>query len=193
MMRLLKVFLIVGCGWLGLVCNEGRADPGIGGRPRVVESQPYNRVVDQALREVRKQVGDARYDITIVDLDEFMLVEGEVDSEGARERIASVIESTTSKRVRNELRIRPEPTDSQIADRVRMALRQEDPQLAERIQVTVRNSVAYLSGDLRNHREVDQMLAVTLMVDGIADIKSDITLGGRPYATQRVGKKRNHY
>jgi osmotically-inducible protein OsmY len=47
--------------------------------------------------------------------------------------------------------------------------------------VEVREGVVHLSGDLRSHRDVDAVLATTLMQQGVKDIESDLTVGGRPY------------
>ncbi|MFN4894340.1 MAG: BON domain-containing protein [Pseudomonadota bacterium] len=180
--------LVLGCSLV--VAGEALANPGIGDGLRTSEVQPYNRSVDQVLRGIKSKVRDAKYEVKVTDLDSFILLEGEVDSERSRSEVLAAAHASTSKRVRDELRVRPAPSDSQIADQVRGALRQDCPQLVDRVQVDVRGGVAYLSGDLRNHREVDELLATTLMVQGVIDIKSDITLAGRPYATQRMRARR---
>lgn len=170
-------------GGLGCLVVAGVvvADPGMVEVARPLETQPYNRSVDQVLRGIRSRVKDAHYRITVTDAEDFILLEGEVDSESSRSEVLSAAQASTAKRIRDELRIRPAPSDAQIADQVRGALRQSYPQLADRVQVEVRSGVAYLSGNLRSHREVDELLATTLMVEGITDVQSEITLAGRPY------------
>jgi osmotically-inducible protein OsmY len=81
-------------------------------------------------------------------------------------------------------------TDDEIALRVSDALSRDYPGVADRVTVSVRDGVAYLAGDLRNHREVDEILATALMVDGVKDIKSDVTLKGRPYRSGVVAGRR---
>jgi osmotically-inducible protein OsmY len=183
--RVLRVLGVIGCAGL-MAAGDAFANPGMGDEARPREVQSYNRVVDSVLREIRSKVSDAHYNITVTDLGDAVLLQGDVDSERARNEMVAAANVAASKRVRDELRVRPGPSDGQIAERVRGALRQDYPQLADRVQVDVRNGVAYLSGDLRNHREVDELLATTLMVEGVRDINSDLTLGGRPYATQRM-------
>jgi osmotically-inducible protein OsmY len=184
--NVLKWLVIAGgCGWL-LAGQSAVANPGLEEHSRSADARTYNREVDTVLREIKGKVRDARYNIKVTDRGDNMLLEGDVDSERAREQIVAVASSATAKRIANELRVRPGPSDSQIAEHVRGALRKDYPQLADRIQVEVRNGVAYLSGNLRNHREVDELLSTALMVEGVTDIRSDITLGGRPYATQRL-------
>jgi osmotically-inducible protein OsmY len=190
MRRILRFLGIVGCFGAMLAARGAVADPGLAEDSGAASERPYNREVETVLRKIRSQVGDARYNVKVLDRGDVMAIEGEVDSERSKGRILEAASSATAKRIRDELRIRPGPSDSQIAENVRGALRNDCPQLAGRIQVDVRAGVAYLSGDLRSHREVDELLATALMVEGVTDIKSDITLGGRPYATQRLGHKR---
>jgi osmotically-inducible protein OsmY len=186
MRQVLRVLGIISCVGVIAIAGEVRADPGLAEESHSREVQPYNRSVDHVLREIRRQVRDARYNIRVTDLDDAVLLEGEVDSENTRREMVRVTHAAASKPVRDELRVRPAPSDSQIAERVKGALRQDYPQLADRVQVEVRNGVAYLSGNLGSHREVDELLSTALMVEGVTDIKSDITLAGRPYATQRL-------
>lgn len=184
--RVLRIIGIIGGVGFMVTAHRAAADPGLAEESRIRQVQPYNRVVDQVLRSIRGEIPNARYNIKVTDLGDSVLLEGEVDSEGTRREMARVAHAAASKPVRDELRVRPAPSDSQIAERVRGALQQDYPQLANRVQVEVRNGVAYLSGDLGNHREVDELLSTALMVEGVTDIKSDITLAGRPYATRRV-------
>jgi osmotically-inducible protein OsmY len=79
------------------------------------------------------------------------------------------------------MRLRPAPGDDQIATEVRATLEREFPEHAQALQVEVRDGVVRLSGDLRSHRDVDAVLATTLMQQGVRDIESDMTVGGRPY------------
>jgi len=171
-----------------VMADPGMTDGALSTSTQSRNIQPYNRVVDSVLRAIRTQALDARYDIKVTDLGEVVLLEGEVDSGRSKEQLIEAASSTSGKRVRDELRIRQAPSDTQIAENVRSALRSDCPQLASRINVDVRGGVALLSGDLRNHREVDDLLATALMVEGVRDIKSDITLGGRPYATRRINE-----
>jgi osmotically-inducible protein OsmY len=167
------------------------ADPGVAS-PHRGPSQPqaYNRVVDRVLRGIRRELPDARYNIQVYDLDEVILLQGEVSSEAEKVKMASVARDVTSRRVRNELKVRVPVTDDEIALRVSDALSRDYPGVADRVTVSVRDGVAYLAGDLRNHREVDEILATALMVDGVKDIKSDVTLKGRPYRSGVVAGRR---
>jgi osmotically-inducible protein OsmY len=59
------------------------------------------------------------------------------------------------------------------------------------LQVTVRDGVATVEGKLANHRQVDEVLASILDVEGVTDVRSQITINGRPYSrssTPPLGK-----
>lgn len=166
------------------------ANPGAIGEPRAGEPQRYSPVVDSILREIKQQARGAKYSVKVSDLGESILLEGEVDSERARNQIVTAASSVAGKRVSDQLRIRPTLSDDQIAGRVKAALERDYPSVAKKVHVDVKDGVAHLSGDLSNHREVDELLSTTLMVEGVRDIKSDITITGRAYygRRQRAGR-----
>jgi osmotically-inducible protein OsmY len=181
--------LAVGLALMG-VWSSALANPGIVGDGQARERVTTDPVVDRVHQAIRRELRDAVYEITILNSPDAITLRGEVDTEETRHRAVSVAHAAAGKRVRDEMRLRPSLTDEQIASQVRTALSQEYPDIASRIDVDVREGVAYLSGDLRNHRQVDELLATTLMVAGVRDIRSDITLSGRSYggARMRVGR-----
>ena len=162
------------------------ADPGVAGEQRMREMAVTDPVVDRVRVALRRELRDSVYAVTVLNTPDVVILQGEVDSQETRTRAVSVAHAASGKRVRDEMRLRPALTDDQISSQVRSVLSQEYPDIANRIQVDVRGGVAYLSGDLRNHREVDELLATTLMVSGVRDIRSDITLSGRPYGGGRM-------
>jgi hypothetical protein len=168
------------------------ANPGALGEPR--EPAGYvDPVVERVRVAVRQEVADSVYSITILNTPRSVVLRGEVDSEQTRSHLISVAGRVSGKPVRDEMKLRPALSDDQIASDIRSALNRDYPSLADRIQVEVRGGVAYLAGDLRNHREVDELLSTALMVNGVKDIQSDITLSGRPYGSGRMRVGRRAY
>jgi osmotically-inducible protein OsmY len=186
----LVLVVTISCAVFPLVAS---ANPGAVGEPRQEPSSFIDPVVERVRVAVQKEVGDSRFSISIYNLLDTVLLRGEVDSEQTRSQIVSVAGRVSGKPVRDEMKLRPALTDDQIASSLRSALSQEYPQLADRVQVEVRGGVAYLSGDLRNHREIDELLSTALMINGVRDIQSDITLGGRPYGSGRMRVGRRAY
>lgn len=75
--------------------------------------------------------------------------------------------------------------DSEIAAAVRSAISTDDQTIGRNVTVSVRDGIATLRGDLKSFREVDQVLATTLMVTGVRDISSELTINGRSYDVQK--------
>lgn len=163
-----------------------RANPGVMVEPQREPRGTTDPTVERVRSAILREVSDSRYEVRIYNLPDYVLLQGEVDSNAARERIITVARGASAKAVRDEMRIRPAPADDQIAASVRSALAAEYPGLAARVTVDVRDGVAYLSGDVSNHRQVDELLATTLMIQGVKDVRSDITLQGRPYAHRHL-------
>jgi osmotically-inducible protein OsmY len=161
-----------------------KGDPGIAGEPRDRrwrQDQGSTHDARSIGRAIEERVTDAWYDVTVHNYPGAVILRGEVDSEHTRRQIVAVTRSMTSKQVVDEMRLRPAPGDDQIATEVRATLEREFPEHAQALQVEVRDGVVRLSGDLRSHRDVDAVLATTLMQQGVRDIESDMTVGGRPY------------
>lgn len=181
--RTLSLALVV---MLDVVClvAVAKGDPGIAGEPRDRKWGQDQGVAPDARsigRAIEEQVKNAGYEVTIHNYPEVVILRGEVDSEHTRRQVVGVARATTSKRVVDEMRLRPAPGDDQIATEVRATLEREFPEHARALRVEVREGIVRLSGDLRSHREVDAVLAATLMQLGVRDIESDVTVGGRPY------------
>jgi osmotically-inducible protein OsmY len=77
--------------------------------------------------------------------------------------------------------------DAELEQSIRRVLSEEYPRLIRDLKVIVRDGVATIEGKLANHRQVDEVLATILDVEGVADVRSDITINGRPY-TRRSTK-----
>lgn len=171
---------------LDVVClvAVAKGDPGVAGEPRERRWKQDQGVAPDARsigRAIEEQVRDAAYEVTVHNYPEAVILRGEVDAESTRREILAVARSMTTKPVVDEMRLRPALGDDQIANEVRASLEREFPGNAQGLQVEVQEGVVRLSGDLRSHREVDAVLATTLMQQGVKDIESDLTVGGRPY------------
>jgi osmotically-inducible protein OsmY len=174
--------------------TASHANPGAMVEPIREQRGVTDPVVERVRAAIVREVPDTRYNIRIQNTSDYVLLDGEVDSQRSKERVVSAAGIAAAKRIRDELRIRQAPADDQVAASVRSALKSEYPGLASRVTVEVREGVAYFTGDLSNHREVDELLATTLMIDGVRDVRSDITLRGRPYAHQHLRVRRGrHY
>lgn len=177
--RLLLLVLMVSLGMF--FPSTGQANPGAmsqdGGRRRHVpaeEVQLIKHAIDSA-----SIVG--WYSVSFVSLSEKVILQGLVDSQNTSASIEDAVRSATRKRIVNELKLRPRLADDQVRNRITDTLREEYPMLYDAIDVRVENGTARIWGDLRSRRQVDEVLATILMVEGVRDIQSDLSVGGNPY------------
>jgi osmotically-inducible protein OsmY len=147
------------------------------------------KAIDEALH---RQVHDGWYKLSIRSGAEEVVLEGQVDNDRTREEVLSVARSVSSKPVRDQMRLKSGRADSDIQGAIKLALESEYPKFAKSLSVSVVGGVARLTGDLRNHREIDEVLSTTMMQEGVRGVESDITINGRPYATPHRGAKKKY-
>jgi osmotically-inducible protein OsmY len=134
----------------------------------------------------RRDVPNARYNVSVFTESDRVILRGTVDSQGTREKIVSSAASVAKRTVSDQLVVKGVPSgsplsDAEIEQSIRRALSKEYPRLIKELQVTVRNGEATVEGKLSNHRQVDEVLATILDVEGVENVRSQITINGRPY------------
>lgn len=151
--------------------------------PQRRESPPVMH--EQEVLEIRKALDSASiekwYSVSFVSLSEGVLLQGLVDSSETSGTLERIVREVTGRQVINELKIRPRWQDHVVQQRLVETLELSHPDVHTRLDVQVADGVAHIWGDLPNRRKVDAILATTLMVEGVRDIKSHISVGGNPY------------
>jgi osmotically-inducible protein OsmY len=164
-----------------------------------ISTAPQTRRNEEIVRmeeAFRRDVPNARYNVSVLTEPDRVVLRGTVDSQATRERLVSSAASVAKRTVSDQLVVQgmssgaPIP-DGEIEASIRRALAQEYPRLIDELQVAVRDGVATVDGKLANHRQVDEVLATILDVEGVTDVRSRITINGRPYsrgATERASE-----
>ena len=49
------------------------------------------------------------------------------------------------------------------------------------LEVTAHNGTVTVAGDADNHRDIDKVLSTVLMVEGVKDVRSVMTIKGKRY------------
>jgi osmotically-inducible protein OsmY len=155
-----------------------------------ISTSPRTRPNDEIARmeeAFRRDVPNGRYNVSVRTEPDRVILRGTVDSQATRERIVSSAGSVAKRTVSDQLivqSIRPgaHVPDAELEESIRRALREEYPRLMRELQVAVRDGVATVEGKLSNHRQVDEVLATILDVEGVNDVRSQITINGRPYS-----------
>lgn len=79
-------------------------------------------------------------------------------------------------RFESKITVAPQPSKSELANRVLAALKKEDAIDLTGVSVRAEGSTVTISGAKSNHEEIDQILSVANMVDGVKEVKSEMTL-----------------
>jgi osmotically-inducible protein OsmY len=145
--------------------------------PSIRPTEETSRI-ENALRE---QVHNRWYNIRIVSEPDRLALRGEVDSDGTRREVLKAAQSVSQRQVQDELTLRPPIPDQEIKDSIARTLEQEHPELARELSVEVDDGRATFHGNVANHRQIDAVLASALMLDGVRDVESDVTVRGQPY------------
>ncbi len=161
------------------------------------ERQPHrNEEIVRMEEAFRRDVPHGRYNVSVFTEPDRVILRGTVDSQATRERIVSSAASVAKRTISDQLIVQGVSSgtgmpDATIQEAIHRALTKEYPQLMRELQVTVRDGVATVEGKLANHRQVDEVLASILDVEGVTDVRSQITINGRPYSrgsTPPLGK-----
>jgi osmotically-inducible protein OsmY len=105
--------------------------------------------------------------------------------------VDGVEEVTNWMEVDSELSSKPEPAvrampkpplkDSEIEQEIRAALKKTDKIGTGIPDVQVLEGRVTFRGDRNNFREIDKILAITLMLEGVTGVESEMTVNGKPY------------
>lgn len=153
------------------------------------------------IKDIEKEISNlgplGAYELEIIDQHGAITLNGFVSSPDISSKIenaASGVKGVVS--VRNQLQIKPQvqqlpnnkfkhasemPDDMQLLRSVKQSLVHESDIDVSKLGINVRDGVVYFSGSLNNHREVDRILSHTLMIDGVKDISSNLTIKGQEY------------
>lgn len=167
-------------GWLSVV-EPGLANPGGRVAPGASEAELQQEEGNRVKEAVHRKVLNRWYSISVSSEDVGVVLRGEVDTDATRREIYTAAQAATPRRVIDQLTLRPPPADQDVQTALRATLQRQYPNLMRKLTVEVQGGVARLRGDLSSHREIDQVLATTVMVPGVRDIESAVTVKGVPY------------
>ncbi|MBX7138906.1 MAG: BON domain-containing protein [Oligoflexia bacterium] len=157
----------------------------------------------QIFQQIDRQPNFGKYDMTVEVYGGQVTLSGEVASNQARALAENIAAHTRGvDTVRNDLQVLPQPSrveysaprpgwrdgrsDPEISAAIRNALLKEGDIDASGLQIESQNGNVTLYGSRSSFRDVDRILSIALMVDGVKHVQSAMTVEGRPYAaTQR--------
>lgn len=159
-----------------------------------IDSEAFHRTASAVMKNISEIPDLGRYEIEVHARQGVATLTGQVSTEERKARIEQVARETKGVRVvRNYLRVNrewvrastglepkivppPEPDES-LAGRVKDTLQRENKIPMEGITVSANQGIITFEGVRANHREVDHILSVALMIDGVRDVHNKIRLG----------------
>jgi osmotically-inducible protein OsmY len=178
-------------GWWS-VLDQGVADPGGRGASAASEAALQQEEGNRVKDAVRRKVVNRWYSISVGSEESGVVLRGEVDTDATRREIYAAAQAATPRRVIDQLTLRPPAPDQEVQTALRATLQRQYPDLMRHLTVEVQGGVARLRGDLASHRQIDQVLATTVMVPGVRDIESAVTVKGVPYPREVRRQAREH-
>jgi len=141
-------------------------------------------LAQRVMASVHEQLSNVWYQIGVQDSGDTLEVTGMVDTEGTREQILEIARRASAKNVLDHLVLRPLPDDSELKTMISQVIERDFPLLAPKILVAVDKGNVLLTGDLKDHWDIDGVLANVVMVDGVRNVDSKITINGAPYHSE---------
>lgn len=139
-----------------------------------------NSEVAKLIRDRIKADGTIRnYELNIEQDGNLITLSGDVDSSADKDHILSIArEAARGNTIQNDLIVKVKPVipDGEINERVWNALRAEAVPGLDGVALDTREGVVIFTGQVKNHREIDKILSVTLMVEGVKNVKSEVQI-----------------
>jgi osmotically-inducible protein OsmY len=141
--------------------------------------------VAQLQDALRRELPHGRYAIAVNTYPNRVVLNGTVDSPATKSKVLEVASSVSKRKVVDELTVAPGMSDTDIQESIQRALDQEYPHLMKGLEVTVKDGVARVEGNVSRTRDLDQVLASILNIQGVQDVRSDVKVRGRAYPHER--------
>ncbi|MFM1847085.1 MAG: hypothetical protein RL417_559 [Pseudomonadota bacterium] len=144
----------------------------------IAQRGPSTRLAESIRSRVKANHSIGHYDIEILVTGQTVALVGEVvspEDSTTIERIARATPGVVN--LDNRLTVAPPTSDLVVAANVREALRKAGDVDLEGLEISASEGVVTFTGMRPTHREIDRILGVALMVNGVRDIKSEMTIG----------------
>jgi osmotically-inducible protein OsmY len=149
--------------------------------PGAVPETSASGVSQRILASVQDEVKNGWYQLNVGPAGDLIELSGFVDNEETRRRILDVVGRVSPLPVKDRLALRPAKPDTEVELEVSRMLARDFPALAPKLSIDVDSGTVRLMGDVADHWDIDQVLASVVMLDGVRQIDSRVTINGNPY------------
>lgn len=152
-------------------------------------------ILDSVEKTIKSDPSIGTYTLELKYFQGLVYLNGEVSSEAAKARMGELAANSKGvEGIRNELRVNPNFRGNEVTPRAMPKIR-NDQSLASELRnmlsqegalvgdatVSVSDGVAVFQGTANNFKEIDRMLSIALMVDGIRSVRNEMTINGHNY------------
>ncbi|MCO6432512.1 MAG: BON domain-containing protein [Deltaproteobacteria bacterium] len=139
-----------------------------------------NAVVRAIHDQIKAKLTNTSYSIDVIQKDGTVYLRGETQSESDKKAAQEAAQHVAGDlKIINEIRVRTESiSDSQITQNVLGALQSEQAPGLEGVSLSTIEGVVHVKGAVKNHREIDRILSIALMVPGVKSVRSDVKISG---------------
>ena len=145
----------------------------------VSSASSHDRALVAAVSAALQQhARDADHNVSVVALNGRVKLEGQVGSANDHSEIVRLVRGVEGvQEVVDNLSLRPAQPDSEIDHSVRQALLQAEGIDMTGLSIGTKDGIVTVHGAVKNHRDIDRVLGVILMVRGVRDARSDVRIG----------------
>lgn len=143
----------------------------------VVSSSPVAKTIRD---RIKADPSIKNYTLNISHKENNILLTGNVIAQADKEKIFSIAYSVApNTNIQNNLRVitKLSVPDSEINEKVLAALKTEGVSGVDTVVVDTQAGVVKFSGQVKNHRDIDKMLSLALMVEGVQSVRSEVQIG----------------
>lgn len=136
------------------------------------------RLVSEITDVLRTNAVAADHDIDVIAINGRVKLEGQIGTDNDRAKILKLVRSVNGvETIDDNLSLRPPRPDAEIHAAVRDALLNAEGLDMSHLTFETKNGIVTVHGNVNNHREIDRVLGVILMVKGVRDARSDVKIG----------------
>ena len=152
------------------------------GDPQVNIANTFDPLLAKKVKANLDQAGLRDAEISILAENGIVELSGVAGNSSEISRIEQIAKNTEGvNQIKNSMTVRAPATDSELTARINKTLTEEAISGVDDLKISAHDGTVSVSGNSTNHRDVDRLLTNIMMVDGVKDIKSSITINHQVY------------
>lgn len=147
----------------------------VNGPSAVVQNEAAKRIRDS----VKARSHLKGYQMEINQIENEIVISGAVSTSADKLEIGSIASGLAEGRAVSNLLVvqgAKEVPDNVLREKIASALKNEGVPGLNTVDFTVSNGIASFTGEVQGHRDIDRILSIALMIDGVRSVRSDVKI-----------------